>query len=115
MLHTRNTLQKQKGYTFKTSNLHHRVLRVVVHLVHLPLHQQTVVYIRNQEVPKTVLLRINEAGKITHRKERRELLRRKVSSMEQGVAKNTHVGLNLTESEQDGEESGREQEPESLE
>ena len=33
-----------KLYTFKTSNLHHRVLRVILHLVDLPLHQQTVVY-----------------------------------------------------------------------
>ena len=42
----------RKRYTFKTSNLHHRVLQVIFHLRHLPLYQQTVVYIRNRQVPK---------------------------------------------------------------
>ena len=41
-----------KWYTFKTSNLHYRVLRVILDLVHLPLYQQTVVYIQNRQVPK---------------------------------------------------------------
>ena len=34
------------------SNLHHRVLRVILHLEHLPLQQETVVYTRNRGVPK---------------------------------------------------------------
>ena len=29
----------QKRFTFKTSNLHHCILRVILHLVHLPLHR----------------------------------------------------------------------------
>ena len=52
MLHIRNTLHKhiiiaRKRYTFRTSNLHHRVARVILHLDHLPL-QGTTVYTRNQ-------------------------------------------------------------------
>ena len=55
MLHLRNTLHKQifrKRYTFKTSILHHRVLRVILHLEHLPLRLETTVYTLKREVPK---------------------------------------------------------------
>ena len=51
MLHIRNTLRKR--YTFKTSNLHHHVLRVILHLAYLLLHQQIIVYIWNRQVPKS--------------------------------------------------------------
>ena len=54
----------RKRYTFKTSNLHHRVLRVILHLVHLPLHQQTVVYIRNWQVQKIHFLLLLVLGNL---------------------------------------------------
>ena len=42
MLHICNTLHKyRERYTFKTSDLHHCVLRVILHLEHLPLQQET--------------------------------------------------------------------------
>ena len=46
------TLQTQKYRKWYTFKLHHRVLRESLHVVHLLLHQQTVVYIRIREVPK---------------------------------------------------------------
>ena len=60
MLHIRNTLHKKiyisrKRYTFKTSNLHHRVLQVTIHLEHLPLRHRTAVNILNRGVPKIAL------------------------------------------------------------
>ena len=60
MLHIRNTLHKQisrKRYTFNTSNFHHRVLRVILHLEHLPFEQETAVYTLNRGVPKITFSR----------------------------------------------------------
>ena len=60
MLHIRNTLHKQisrKLYTFKTSNLDHCVLRVMLHLNHLPLQQEAAVYTPNRGVPKITVWR----------------------------------------------------------
>ena len=55
MLHTLQNQNISKQYTFKTSNLHHCVLRVTLHLVDLPLHQQTIIYIRKLWLPKLLL------------------------------------------------------------
>ena len=41
------------------SNLHHRVLRVILHLEHLPLQQETAVYTRNWGVPKITFLHLS--------------------------------------------------------
>ena len=44
----------QERYKFKTSNLHSRVLRVILHLEHPSLPGKTVVYILNLAVPNSV-------------------------------------------------------------
>ena len=41
------------------SNLHHRVLRVILHLEHLPLQPETAVYTRNRGVPKITFLHLS--------------------------------------------------------
>ena len=48
MLHIRNTLHKHKYLENWTSNLRHRVLRLILHLEHLPLGEETAVYILNR-------------------------------------------------------------------